>query len=81
MLFTVKSFKILPKHKGNGFIFEAFALNWYIFTSLAYLNLLLWLSCRLKQTFFLDSVMLIEYLASALFVASSNHSVGLQSFS
>ena len=81
MLFTVKSFKILPKHKGNGFIFEAFALNWYIFISLAYLNVLLWLSCRLKQTFFLDSVMLIEYFSSALFVASSNHSVGLQSFS
>ena len=34
MLLILKSFEILPKHNGYGFIFESFALNLHIFTIL-----------------------------------------------
>ena len=33
-------FQILPKHNEYDYISESFALNWYIFTSLTYKNLL-----------------------------------------
>ena len=41
MLSTGKSFEILPKHNGCGFVSESYALNWYIFTPLSYKILLL----------------------------------------
>ena len=41
MLSTVKSFELLPKNNGYGFICDSLALNWYIFTSLTYKKLLL----------------------------------------
>ena len=36
MLSTAKSFEILPKQNEYGFVSESYALNWYIFTPLAY---------------------------------------------
>ena len=38
MLSNVKSFEILPKNIGYGFIYEFFALNLYIFTPLTCKN-------------------------------------------
>ena len=40
MLPMVKSFDILPKPKGYGFISDFFALNWSISTPLTYKKLL-----------------------------------------
>ena len=34
MLLAVKSSEIFPEHKGNFFILESFALNWYIYVAL-----------------------------------------------
>ena len=31
MFLIVKSFKLLPKHNGYGFIFESFSLNWFFY--------------------------------------------------
>ena len=31
MFSTVKYMEILPKHNEYGFIFECFAINWYIY--------------------------------------------------
>ena len=39
MLSILKSFEILPKDKGHGFISVSFALNLYIFTPLTYKKL------------------------------------------
>ena len=41
MLSIVKSFEILPKHNGYGFISESFALNWHTFMVLTNKKLLL----------------------------------------
>ena len=41
MLWIAKSFETLLKHNGHGFIFESFALNWYIFTGFKKKKLLL----------------------------------------
>ena len=38
VLLIVKSFEMLPKHNGYGFISESFASNWYIFTALTIRN-------------------------------------------
>ena len=61
MVSTVTPFETLPRQNQYGFISKSFALDWYIFT--------------LIVTSFLDLVVLIEYLASLLLVASSNLSV------
>ena len=72
MLSIVKIFEILPKYNGCGFICESFALNWYIFTVLINKKLLLPLKCSLNTNFLLDCVKLIEYLASAAILVSSD---------
>ena len=72
MLLNVKSFKVYPNYKGYGFISECSAVTYWIFTPLTYKKLLAVLQCRLRQIFVLDFVILIEYLASAVIVASSN---------
>ena len=77
MLWIVISFEVLLKHHGHGFILESFVLNWYIVVGLPYKKLLLPLQCRLNTNLFLDSVKLIEYLASADIVVSSDTYVGL----
>ena len=76
MLLAEKSPEIFPKHKEYFFIPESFALNSYIFVVLTNKKLLLPFKCRLKQNFLFDHEKLIECLASAVNVVSSNPCVG-----
>ena len=41
MLLDVKTFEILPKYNGYGFILDNFALNWYIVVGITNEKLLL----------------------------------------
>ena len=58
MLSNVKSFEILPKNIGYGFIYEFFALNLYIFTPLTCKNG--YLHCN--SNLFFDAVKLLSIL-------------------
>ena len=40
MLLNAISFEKFPKHSGYGFIWEFFALNWYIFVAITNKKLL-----------------------------------------
>ena len=77
MLSTVKLFAKLAKRNGYGFISESVALNWHMFTPLAYKKLLPSLQWRHKRSFSIDLVIIIGYLASTVVIALSNSSVGL----
>ena len=70
-----KIFWILPEHNGHAFNGKSFALNWQIFTLLTNKKLLLPLECKLKQSLFCCSLILIEYSVSAVNVESSYTSV------
>ena len=72
----MKSFELIPKHKGYFFISDSFALSWYIFLALINKKLLLPLYCRLKQNLLCDYEKLIEYFVSAVNAVSSNSCVG-----
>ena len=63
MLSTVKSFEILPKHNGYGFVLEFFALYWYYFTALTFFTSI---SMQVKQNFLFGATKSIEYLASTV---------------
>ena len=38
MLSIIKSFEMFSKHERYGFTSKSFDLNWYIFTSLSYIQ-------------------------------------------
>ena len=60
----------------HGVISESFALDGWIFTPLVYKKLLDVLRCRSTKKFFLDLVILIDYLSSSIIAVSSNPSIG-----
>ena len=66
----------MEHYRNTVFISEYFALNWYIFVALKNKKLLLPLYCRLNVNLSPDCVKLIEYIASAVNVVSSNPYVG-----
>ena len=73
ILLIIKSF---GHYRNTVFISEYFALNWYIFVALKNKKLLLPLYCRLNVNLSPDCVKLIEYIASAVNVVSSNPYAG-----
>ena len=70
MLIHVKSFEILPKHKGYFFILKSFAFNWYIILALTNEKLLR-PYCRLKA-----KLGLTKDFTSTINVVSSNPCFG-----